>query len=100
MKKIALLLCLGLAGCGTTGGLPSTADISARAKQIQEYTRLACSFVPTIATIASIIGKGGSQLTIAQDICAAVTTMPLAEGPGRPRRPRVNNVPIHGRFVR
>jgi len=87
---------VALAGCA---GMPSTSDISARAKEIQGYTKLACSFVPTIATIVSIINAGaGAALTIANDICAAVTTAPLADG--GPRQAKVNGVVIRGKFVR
>lgn len=99
MKKLVLLLALALGGCAT--GLPSTEDISARAKQIQSYTKLACSFVPTVATIAAIVSKGGSAgiTEIASDICTAVTTAPLADGPGD-RIPRVKGVVVKGKFVR
>lgn len=98
MKRLILLSALALGGCGTV--TPGT--ISDRAKEIQGYTKLACSFVPTVATVAAILTRGGSAGTaqIAQDICAAVTTAPLAEGPGKRPRPTVNGVVIRGSFVK
>lgn len=101
MKKLALLLCLGLAACSTN---IQPAEISARAKQIQDYTRLACKFVPTVATIASILTSGASAAAsvIATDICNAVTTAPLADGGKRDAYYNAGgkNIKIEGRFVR
>lgn len=100
MKRIVFGLALLVSGCAS---VPSPGDISAKAKEIQGYTRLACSFVPTIATIASILSSGaGSLTTIAQDICAAVTTAPLADGPNPQLRnvAQVNGVAVAGRFVK
>lgn len=99
MKKLLLIGCLALAGCGTTGSI-STTDISDRAKQIQDYTKTFCKFVPTIGTIAAILSKGASAsiIGVATDICTAVTTAPLADG--GPRVPRVNGVAIKGKWVR
>lgn len=88
MKKLLILGMLALAGCA---GVPtSSADISAKAKEIQGYTKLACSFVPTIGTIANILSSGTSipLMVIASDICAAITTTPLADG--GPRVPKLN----------
>ena len=101
MRKLWLLGTLALAGCAGLPGTPtSTADVSAKAKEIQGYTRLACSFVPTIGTIANILSSGAATpaVAIASDICAAVTTAPLADGPGRV--PKVRGVVIKGSFVR
>lgn len=96
MKRILLIGCLVLAGCAT---VPNSADISTKAKEIQGYTKLACSFVPTIQTIVSIINAGaGAAISIANDICAAVTTAPLADG--GPRQAKVNGVVVRGRFVK
>lgn len=100
MKKLALISCLVLAGCGTT----SVEQVSERAKEIQNYTKLFCSFVPTIGTIANILSTGASApaVMIATDICTAVTTAPLADGPGRVPKVTYNNktVVIKGRFVK
>ncbi len=101
---IGLTFAIALAGCATgTNGVPTTTQISETAKQIQTYTRTICSFVPTIATIVGIINAGaGQSLGIANDICAAVTTAPLADGPNPDKRnvASVGNVVISGRFVR
>ena len=99
MKRLLLLGCLALAGCGTTGTI-STEDVSERAKQIQDYTKTFCKFVPTIGTIAAILSKGASAsiLGIATDICTAVTTAPLADGGAR--TPKVQGVVIRGRWVK
>lgn len=98
MKRLLILGTLALAGCAGTP--TSTADITTRAKEIQGYTKLACSFVPTIGTIANIFAAGVATpaVAIASDICAAVTTAPLADG--GPRQAKVNGVVIKGRFVR
>lgn len=94
MKKLAVLGMLALAGCAGGPG-----QVSDRAKEIQAYTKMFCSFVPTIGTIAAIISSGTSApiTTIAQDICTAVTTAPLADGPRR-GPPRAYGVVIKGRF--
>lgn len=102
MKKIAFvaLLAVGLSGCATMGGT-SPENISAKAKEIQRYTQLVCSFVPTIATVANIISSSSAPITtIAQDICSAVTTAPLADGRGKRIDPQVNGVKIKGKFVK
>jgi len=98
MKYLSIVATLLLAGCATT---PTTGQISEKVKQIQDYTRLACSFVPTIGTVANILSSGAAApaITIANDICIAVTTAPLADGPRR-GPPHVRGVIIKGRFVR
>lgn len=102
MRKHLLLgaVALGLSGCATGAGVPSTGQITEGAKQIQQYTRLFCSFVPTAATIAAILTSGTSApfATIAKDICDAVTNVPLADGPRR--QPKAYGVVIKGSFVR
>lgn len=108
MKKFVLLLCLGLGACssvpGGTAGVPTTTQISDTAKTIQTYTKLACSFIPTVATIASILSSGASAgaAAIASDICAAVTTAPLADGGPRTPKLTYNNrtTVIKGAFVK
>lgn len=100
-KSILASLCLlTLAACATTGGVPSSGDISDRVKQIQSLTATFCKFVPTVGTIANILsgGAASSVTAIATDICNAVTTAPLADG-GR-RAAYVNGVRVRGSFVR
>lgn len=97
MKKLVLLLSLSVAACST---IPDPSKITEQAKQIQGYTQLACKFVPTIATIAAIVSSGATAplSVIAQDICTAVTTAPLADG-GK-RIAYYKGVEIKGKFVR
>lgn len=84
-----------LAGCSVTA-----TDITARIKQVQDYTALACSFVPTAAVLIAIFDrdKGASVLEIGSAICAAVVINPKAEGPGR-YVPKVRGVPVRGKFI-
>jgi hypothetical protein len=101
MKKLAMLgLALALSGCATSGQWPSTEALSERAKQIQALTVQACRYLPTIGTIANLLSGGvtAPAAMIAADICAAVTTAPLADGPRG--RIKVRGVTIRGRFVR
>lgn len=92
------ILAVALSGCATTGPI-TPGGISETAKQIQQYTRTFCAFVPTVQTIVSIINTGaGSALGIARDICAAITTAPLAEG--GTRNIKVRGVPVRGNFVK
>lgn len=95
---IAATLAATVAACAS---FPTTGDISAKAKEIQNYTRLACSFVPTLGTVANILSSGAAApaIIIANDICAAVTTAPLADGPRRGGA-RVYGVAIEGKFVK
>lgn len=95
MRYAVIGACFLLAGCITPG------EVSDRAKEIQTYTRTICKFVPTLESVAKIISGGtlGSVTSIASDICLAVTTAPLADGPGD-KRPYVNGVLVEGRFVR
>lgn len=96
MKKLVVILALALGGCATTGG---GGNISEQARQIQQAVKVGCSFVPTIQTIVSIINaSAGSTLGIANEICAAITSVPLADG-GK-RKVVVRGVPVAGRRVK
>ena len=89
MKNILIAIVLGfsmaLGGCASTGGVPTQtqADIEALIAQVQSYTRTACGFVPTAASIAAILSGGNpgviAATSIAQAICAAVAP-PLMAG--------------------
>lgn len=98
MKKLAIALacCALLSACATGSG---TED---KIKEIQRYARLTCSFVPTVETVAKILAGGtliDTTSSVATAICSAVTTAPLADGPGD-RVPWVNGVVVKGKFVR
>lgn len=101
MKKLLLAgaLALSLGACATS-------NIDEQIVQVQQQTRAICAFVPTVTTVAKIIASltGGVDAinligTAAQGICTAVTTQPLAEGPGK-RQPEAFGVKIEGHFVR
>lgn len=96
MRIAALGLALTLGACATV----TPQNITDRAREIQNYTKLACSFVPTVATIAAIVSKGStaSVAQMASDICAAVTTAPLADG-GTRRAYHPSGVRIRGQFI-
>lgn len=83
MKKslLALLMATSLAGCVTT------TDIDKTVAEVQSYTRTICKFVPTVTVIAKILAGSSfvdSAGGIAAGICDALSTAPLADGPGRP----------------
>ena len=102
-----------LGGCASTGGGPPTqGDVTAIINQVQEYTKLACGFVPTATTILNIIGATVPGVTIAtsiaQAICAAVAT-PMAGKHAFAKKTikgyvvtpgAVNGVPVEGNKVR
>lgn len=98
--------CLAMAGCVTAQDLAT--DISTVAQttkdkitSVQSYALQVCKFVPTAATVVSIFssGYGSSVAAVANAICNAVTTVPLADGPGD-HKPRVNGIIVRGAFVR
>lgn len=97
MRKILIIgtACMALAGCGTS-------NVDGTISQVQATAQKICRFVPTVETVAKIMA-GGSAIdtasSIANAICNAVTTLPLADGPGD-RLPRVNGVVVKGKFVR
>lgn len=97
MKKLLLIaaLALPLAACASGGGT-TISDVQARTAKV-------CSFVPTATTVANILAARNSLVqsasSIANAICNAVTTRPLADGPGD-RKPRVNGVVVRGKFIR
>ncbi len=102
MKKLALVLALGLAGCATT---PGNIGSSTGIKDIQTAAVAICKFLPAATFVSNLLLSGNSIATSATDIaakiCTAVTTNPLADGPGAKNyRPHVNGIRVQGRFVR
>lgn len=98
MKRLfllPLLLLFMLAGCQTVG-LPPVGGT----KDVQAAIVRACGFLPTIQTVAALLGKNLSIPEIVSKVCAAVTTRPMAEGPGKRRAAKVAGVTIKGKFVR
>lgn len=110
MKKAILasllLGSLALAGCKSANDIATdiratTATVSEKVKEVQAYAVRACGYLPYAAAIVGIFNSGFSQSvsTVGSAICDAVTTAPLADGPGD-RKPRVNGVAIKGQFVK
>lgn len=106
----ALSIATALGGCAsTTGantGTTAANNINSVIAQIQQASVAACSFLPTTATIANILGTvagvgAETQLatTVASQICAAVSPAAKANRAAG-AAPTVNGVVIHGRFVR
>lgn len=82
MKKaiLALALLVPLAGCVTTQ------QVDENISQVQAYTRSFCKYVPTVTTVAKILSSStviDTASSIAAGICAALSTAPLADGPGK-----------------
>jgi hypothetical protein len=86
MKKIllagAMAGAIALAGCQTTD---LTSTVSSIEAQVQSDSNLFCSFIPTAASIASVIanlaapGSGAlvpDAATIANSICSAIANAP------------------------
>jgi hypothetical protein len=91
MKRIlatcVLAASIGLAGCSTTatnGGSVTAPDVLAIITQVQSYTKVACGFVPTAATIINIIGSAvpgvAVATSIAEAVCTAIAPPPMAAG--------------------
>jgi hypothetical protein len=100
----AMLCTVALGGCASTGGTTAT-DITTVISQVQQAAVAACSFLPTTATVANILGTvagvgAETQLatTVAAQICAAVS--PAASVRRGGAAPTVNGVVVHGRFVK
>ena len=98
MKKMLVLMpliaTLALAGCVTT-----TQQAGDKVKEVQDWVRFTCGFLPTAATITSLFnaGVGSTISSVGGTICAAITTAPLADGPGAVVR--VGKVRIRGTYV-
>lgn len=85
----------------TTKVVDTAATVKAKAQVAQTYAQKICGFVPTIASVIGIINSGFSADVeiVANAVCNAVTSVPLADGPGD-HLPRVNGVVVRGKFVK
>ena len=99
MKKIMLLAALALGGC-TAAQQQTEAQVIA---EIQQDAVLACSFLPTVNTVANILAAGVPGLSVAssvaQAICSSVTAATTAGALRANAAPTVAGVVIHGRFT-
>lgn len=106
MKKLVLILALSLllGACTAqdvaTNISTSTQTAKDKVASVQSYATQLCRFIPTAGTVISIFNSGFANdvATVANAICNAVTTNPLADGPGD-RLPRVNGIVVKGKRV-
>lgn len=100
MKKLALILCLGLGGCATAQLQQNTADVVAKAKIVQAKVVQYCQFAPALASVTKLISAtiGNDVEFLANEICNAATSIPLADG--GTRKIIVRGVEIKGHRVR
>lgn len=121
---MALVAALGLAGCATGGSQPAE-QLGNVVAQVQAIGVKLCAFEPTAATVAAILATGNPGVMMAHNIAAAicaavqakasvtVASVEVDHGYGlaklfdmsaqaqpAPQAPRVNGVPVHGRFVK
>lgn len=108
MRKLILIAitALSLAGCQSAQDVAttittSTQTVSEKVKSVQGYAVSLCGYLPLSATVASIFNTstGSNVAVVGSAICNAVTTLPLADGPGD-RKPRVAGVVVKGQFVK
>lgn len=108
MKKILLIgaLALSLVGCQTAQDVATTITTATqttkeKVKSVQGYATQICSYLPAASSVIGIFnsGYGTDVAAVSNAICNAVTSIPLADGPGD-HKPRVNGVVIKGTFVK
>lgn len=95
---VAALAAVSLGGCDDQ----KTAETIA---QIQKGTEVACSFVPTAASVANILAAlypaaqvpVGAATQVAQQVCSAVTAKSARRG--TPAVPTVAGIVVDGHFV-
>jgi hypothetical protein len=105
LKILMLGSSIMLGSCATTG--TSSTDLQAAIAAIRSATVAACSFLPTVSTVANLLTAGNpiaqSAESVAALICAAVQPVKQALRHGAKRGatapPTVNGVVIHGRFL-
>lgn len=87
--------------------LVAACDPTVETKKVQGAAVQACSFLPSADTVINIAKALYSPIipftdaasSIANKICDAVTSVPLADGPGD-HKPRVAGVIVKGSFVK
>jgi hypothetical protein len=99
---IAAAAAATLAACSSVI-TPGTSQID----QVRQYAVTACGFLPTVETVANIIGtfSGGAApaITSVSQVADAICSAVLSTGGTKRSRaaaPRVNGVVVQGTFVR
>ena len=104
---IAPVFALVLSGCA--GLIPQNVNtainnVNTTVAEVQTIARAVCSFVPTAATVSSLLSQWIPGLSTAQSIATSICNAVAPAGVPAARRARsappvVAGVPIHGRFV-
>jgi hypothetical protein len=73
-----------LGGCASMGGGTGTSpDIANIIAQVQNYTKLACGFVPTVTVVANILSAGNPGVIAAAAVAQAICTAAVPPAAGR-----------------
>ena len=91
---LAAALAVGLTACGTTG----SGGVDPRILQVQEYAKKVCGFIPTAATIDSLLNGGAfsGYIALGQAICDSVMR---AQQMRAGKTAVLNGVILEGTFV-
>lgn len=92
---------------GGCAGTTTVATVQSAVVKVQQAAIAACGYLPTATTVSGIIATlapgvapaENAVLSIAQQICAAVTVSKTSLFASR-KAPTVNGIVVHGRFVR
>ncbi len=84
MKKLlfaaSLLAATALGGCAGVTPSSLSASVAAFEAEVQADSNLVCGFIPTVATIASLIpissGVAPAAASVAEAVCAAIAAVP------------------------
>ena len=84
-RKLAIVLALGLGLTACQPGQPVSPDITALYQEVVAYTKQACQFEPTVATVISLlnVGVGAVADVVGKAVCAAVGTIPTNPAPAQ-----------------
>lgn len=105
LSAIVVLTALALGGCQTaqdvaTSITTATQTAKEKVKSVQGYAVSACGYLPLATSVTAIFTKYSQDVAVVGGaICDAVTTLPLADGPGD-GKPRVAGVLVQGKFVK
>lgn len=103
---IVTAMCVGMAACGTL----TAAQVASLVQEVRNETLAVCSFVPTVASVTTLIGAFVPQANaginignqIAQAICkgAATSSAPrFKRGAAAPVTIFVQGIKVEGTFV-